>query len=120
MPCQAAHLDRMGTTVIVLRILGLIFLIIATVFLGWEAVRSGGDDGWQITKVGKLWYWIDPPSLGLLEAGIVRHVSEDFWYDVVFPILELPVWALLGALGLILLAVSFLVRRRRRRLFRKA
>jgi hypothetical protein len=110
----------MGTSVIVLRILGFFFLAVAAVFLGWEAVRSGGGESWRIIKAGDLWYWIHPPSLGLLEAGIVRHVSEDFWYDVVFPILELPVWALLGAIGLILLAVSLLVRRRRRRLFRKA
>jgi hypothetical protein len=110
----------MGTTLLVVRLLGFIFLGIAAVFVGWEAVRSGGGEGWRIIKAGDLWYWIDPPSLGLLEAGIVRHVSEDFWYDVVFPILELPVWAILGALGLILLAVSFLSRRRRRRLFRKA
>jgi hypothetical protein len=42
------------------------------------------------------------------------------WTHVVFPIILAPAWAALGVLGLILLALSFLFGRGRRRLFRRA
>ena len=64
---------------------------------------------------GALWAWLHAPSLSLLEAGIVRHVSEDLWYDWVFPILEAPSWLVLAVPALVLLALSFVGRRRRRR-----
>lgn len=119
--CRAFGLwsGRQGGAVTVLRILGALFALAALAALGRELYGFIASGSWTFMPLGTLWAWIHTPSLGLLEAGVVRHVSEDLWYDWIFPILEAPAWVVLAVPAVVLLGVGLLVRRRRRRrLFR--
>ena len=52
---------------------------------------------------------------------MVRHISEDLWIHIIYPIVLGPAWAALGVLGVVLTALSFVRRGRRpRRLFRRS
>jgi hypothetical protein len=100
---------------IVLRILGALFALAALAALGRELVGYAETGTWSFMPLGALWAWLHAPSLGLLEAAVVRHVSEDLWYEWIFPILEAPAWLVFGVPALVLLALSMVSRRRSRR-----
>lgn len=100
---------------------GALLLLAAIACLVRELVAFVGDGTWSFIPLGAVWAWIHTPSLGLLEAAVVRHLSEDLWYDWVFPILEAPAWLVLGAPGLVLLLVYLAFgRRRHRRVFQRS
>lgn len=100
---------------IVLRILGLAFVLAALAAVVGDATHYVDSGTWQSMPLGVVWAWLHTPSLGLLEAAVVRHVSEDLWYDWIFPVLEAPAWLVFAAPGLVLLAASLLFRGRGRR-----
>jgi hypothetical protein len=107
--------------VIVLRILGAVFALATLAALGREVYGLITTGTWTFMPLGALWAWLHAPTLGLLEAGVVRHLSEDLWYDWIFPLLEAPAWLVFAVPAAILLGLSFLAvwRRRRRRLARR-
>jgi hypothetical protein len=111
----ACGAESKAAAVIVLRILGALLILAAVAALAREAVGYFSDRTWSFMPLGELWAWVHTPSLGLLEAAIVRYLSEDLWYDWIFPVLEAPAWVVFGVPGLVLLALSFAFRRRRHR-----
>ncbi|MCW5771187.1 MAG: hypothetical protein KIT16_06085 [Rhodospirillaceae bacterium] len=67
------------------------------------------------TPLGKVWFEFHRSSLQLLEAAIVRHLYPPLWEAIIFPLLQrtpLVTAAAFGALGLILLWLGRLGRRR--------
>lgn len=66
------------------------------------------------TPLGGAIFAIDPPLLNTLQAGVQRRLSPDLWDVVFLPVLEQPAWLVPLLLGLLLLALSALRRRRRR------
>jgi hypothetical protein len=96
--------------------------IVAVVLLAAGALALSGAAAavlWPLAQgspppvAGELWYKLDPGSLNLIQAVIERYVSQPLWQEALFPILLEPAWLVLGALGLALLAVGWLVRGRR-------
>jgi len=100
--------------VVVLRVIGWLLILAALALLGRDVLRWVASGHWAATPTGKLWYQLSPNSLGLLQAGIERHVWRPLWNDGIFPILLQPVWLVLGVAGIVLVALFRRSRKRRR------
>lgn len=76
----------------------------------------GGTEFWRTAALGDWINFAYSDGLQLLEAGITRRLTDDpdFWFDYVLPILAQPAFAILAGLGMVFLALSWLIRRRRR------
>lgn len=90
------------------------FCLAALAVLGWDLWRLIRGEGFQLTSLGMLWFWLAPSSLEMLQPAVERHLAEWLWRYLVFPLLEAPALLDLGVLGLLLL---WLGRRRRQRRF---
>ncbi|MCI4661023.1 MAG: hypothetical protein MRY63_04265 [Neomegalonema sp.] len=95
-----------------LRLFGWIFLAAGLGSALWSGARAvSGADGWRLMGLDEVWFRLHAPSFGLLQPAIERHVDPDLWFDLVFPILQVPALLSLGGLGLALLLLSRLWRR---------
>lgn len=74
---------------------------------------SAGEDGFRLTALGEWWFWAHPDSLQALQPAIERHVSVWLYESVIQPMLEWPASIQLIILGIFLLGVRALFRRRR-------
>jgi len=97
----------------VLRLLAFLLFLAALVMLGREAWAWHESGKWIFIPAGQLWSQIHRDSLLLLQPAIERHLNPALWSDVVFPLLLLPAWAVLGGLALILHLLARMTRRRR-------
>jgi len=88
------------------RLTGWLFLALAGAFLVLDIVRLLDKGGFATRSVGKLWYSIDPTSLGLLQAAIERHIDPMLWKIFFFVFLSLPDWALPGLIGAALVILT--------------
>jgi hypothetical protein len=76
--------------------------------------RAGAAEaGFHLTRVGEVWFFLDPDSLQLAQPAIERHLWPVLWDPVMIGILLMPASLLLAILGVLFL---LLFRRRRRRL----
>jgi len=102
------------------RLIGRLFWGLAFMAAGAEIVRSLAAAEWRPLVLGEVWYYVDArilgtASLGLLQAGIQRHVHEALWDPVAITMLLWPAWAYAAVLGALLV---FLFRPRQgRRIF---
>lgn len=100
-----------------IRVIGWL-LVAAGLFLiaseAWEWRRTGN---WVVVPTGQLWFDLHKDSLLLLQPAIERHLWPPLWDPAITTVLEWPAWAVVGGLGLVLLAIGQLAGRRRR-LFR--
>jgi hypothetical protein len=96
------------------RFLGAVLLLAGLFVLGRDLiVLYAGFDllAWLGTQhgapivLGELWYAVHPASLQLLQPAIQRHIHPALWDWVVQPILLCWAWAVLLALGIVLLAI---------------
>lgn len=102
----------------VLRILGQVFTLMAIGFLGLGVFVW--LDGRAMEPLGKIWFDLHLPSLNYAEVVVSRHLNmTEFWRDQVLPFLQCPAWeALLWIIIVLLLSggiLMFLGRGRRRR-----
>jgi hypothetical protein len=95
------------------RILAYLFLALALMAAGAEAVRSLEAGVWQPMALGWLWFTIDVGSLNLAQAVIQRYLHPSIWDPGIAWILQQPAWSVFAAIALILHLV-FRLRRRRR------
>jgi hypothetical protein len=85
-------------------ILGAVLLVLA----GGIAVWFGPS-----APLGALIFALYPPFLNTLQAGVQRRVAPELWDVAFLPLLTAPAWLIPFLLGLLLLAVGALRRRRR-------
>jgi hypothetical protein len=86
-----------------LRVLGIWLLLAGLIALAVDATRSlAGSGQLVLTPLGAYWYKIDPGSLNLFQAGVERHVHPYLWDPVILSILELPAFAVLCGVGVVL------------------
>lgn len=95
-------------------------LVLGALAIGAAELRAwSGDGGTHIIAAGELWFKVSPNSLNLVQAVVQRHLHPALWDDVMRPLLLLPAWAVLAALGVLLAVPGVLLllsgRRRRRR-----
>ena len=98
---------------IVGRIIGWLFIVIALVALGADIVGSLASRRVDITLLGKQWFEIHRASIGLAQAMIQRYTLPELWDPVIVTVLLWPTFAVFGVLGVIL-AYLFRYRKRRR------
>ena len=98
-----------------LRTFALILILLGAVVLGYDAVIFLDRGAFPMTPIGQIWFSIHPGSLQLLEPALVRHVHPALWEWVAFPLLQQSAAVVLIGLGVAILLLRALVRRRARR-----
>ncbi len=93
------------------RILGWLFLALALLAAGAEAVASLRAGEWQPLVLGQVWYDLHRGSLNLMQAVVQRDLHPAIWDPGVMALLQWPAWLAAAIPSLILL---LLTRRRRR------
>ena len=84
------------------RFIGLLLLAAGFVFLLYDGQRSIADQALRLTKLGEFWNDIHQASQQSLQAA-VEASAPWLWNGVGKVLLEQPAWAVLGALGIILM-----------------
>ncbi len=88
------------------------FLIMALIAGGVEAMNSFKAAKWVLLTPGELWYRFDVPSLNLSQAVVQRYLHPAIWEPGIASILRAPSWVVL--LVLAVLFRLFAIRRRRK------
>ncbi len=86
------------------RLVGLLLLAVAFVFLVYDGARSIADQALRLTPLGEVWNDIHQSSQQALRT-LVEEMAPWLWSDVVKVILNQPAFAVLGVLGLVLLLI---------------
>lgn len=84
------------------RLIGLLLLAGAFIFLVYDGARSIADQTLRLTKLGDFWNDINQASQRSFQHA-VEGVSSLLWNSVVKVILNQPTWAVLGIVGILLL-----------------
>ena len=95
----------------ILRFIAAAFLLVAVIALVQDGTRTMAGQGVVTTSVGEYWARTAPNTLKAAQAAVQRYSHAIVWNVLIAPILRIPGWMLLGALGLLL---AFAGRRRRR------
>ena len=74
---------------------------------------------WAPIAVGQLWFDLSPSSLNLAQAVVQRYISPFLWDPIIVTILLCWAFAVLMALGGLILALSYGLTRRSARLSRR-
>src|SRR6478735_4193167 len=91
------------------RLLGLLLLAGGFIFMVYDGARWVADQTLRFTRVGQFWNDIHQSSQRALQAWVESTVLW-LWTSVVKVILEQPVFAVMGVLGILLM---LLFRRRK-------
>ena len=82
-------------------------LIAAAIALVYDVGKAlFGAAGFTPAALGTLWYGLHPSSLNGAQAGIQRFVSPLLWDPVLSTPLQMPLFLVCGAIGLLLLGLS--------------
>lgn len=96
---------------IILRWIGVWLLAGAFLALIVDGVRWLANGTFQPTLAGEFWFWLSPGGLNVTQAVIERYTLPVLWDPVMIAILQLPVWAVGAALGLLSYALGSIGRR---------
>ncbi len=86
---------------VLMRLVSLILVVTALLFLGADAVMSlerGGDP--SVRSLDTIWALFNPEGLAAFKSWIQNHAA--FMAQGVYSALALPAWAVTGVLGVIL------------------
>ena len=84
------------------RLIGLLLLAGAFIFLVYDGARSIADQTLRLTKLGDFWNDINQTSQRAFQQS-VESISSLLWNNVVKVVLNQPTWAVLGVVGIVLL-----------------
>jgi hypothetical protein len=84
------------------RLVGLLLLAGGFIFLVYDGARSIADQVLRLTKLGEFWNDIHQTSQQAFRTT-VEGASPWLWNSVVKVILDQPVWAVMGVLGILLM-----------------
>ncbi len=94
------------------RLIGAALLLGGLISLAMEAFGWWRDGAWEIVTLGAAWASVNANSLVGLGAFVERSISPWLWFEIMVPLLTLPLWLYLALPGAALLIVT---RRKRRR-----
>jgi len=97
------------------RIVALILILLGCVVLGYDAVVFLDRGDFPMTQIGTIWAAIHRNSLLLLQPAIERHVHPAIWEWFIFPVLQQSAAVVFIGLGVAILLLRALARRRARR-----
>lgn len=84
------------------RVTSLAILAAASLLLLLDALETLVASDWNGMAAGYLWSIIWPSSLSRVKGFVESYISVTLWQRLLLPMLKLPLWALLLALGGIL------------------
>jgi hypothetical protein len=84
------------------RLVGLLLLAGGFIFLVYDGARSIADQALRLTRLDEFWNDIHQTSQQAFRT-MVEGISPSLWNGVVRVILNQPVWAVMGVLGILLL-----------------
>ena len=88
---------------LLLRILGVWFLLLAMVAAVIDATKSLAAGGaWVFTPLDQQWASLNPDSLAAAKAAVETHVGTFMWNPMITEILNAPTWVVFGILGVFL------------------
>jgi len=87
------------------RLVGLLLLACGFIFMVYDGARWVADQSLQFTRFGQFWNDINQSSQEAFKAWITG-VAPWLWASVVRVVLEQPVFAVLGGLGIILMLLA--------------
>ena len=91
---------------IVWRATGWVLFLAGLAVLVRDAIAWFETSVWTPIAVGQLWYELDRSSLNLAQAVIQRYVSAFLWDQIIVPMLLCWVFAVLIALGAVILLLA--------------
>jgi hypothetical protein len=97
--------------VVIIRIIGVWFLLAAVITLVIDATKSLAVNQIIITSLGQQWYEIHRASIEAAQKSIETHIHPLAWDPFLTALLLWPSWALFALFGVILL---WLGRKRKR------
>jgi len=84
------------------RLIGLLLLAGGFIFLVYDGARSIADQALRLTRLGEFWNDVHQASQSAFQATVER-ASPLLWNGFVKVILNQPAWAVMGALGILLM-----------------
>jgi hypothetical protein len=84
------------------RLVGLLLLAGGFIFLVYDGARSIADQTVRLTRLGEFWNDIHQASQQAFRTT-VEGASPWLWNSVAKVVLDQPVWAVMGVLGILLL-----------------
>jgi hypothetical protein len=84
------------------RLVGLLLLAGGFIFLVYDGARSIADQTVRLTRLGEFWNDIHQASQQAFRT-MVEGASPWLWNSVAKVVLDQPVWAVMGVLGILLL-----------------
>ena len=94
------------------RIIGWLFLLLALGAFAFEVAGLVQTGTWEIRALGSLWFDLHKNSLGAAQVVVQRYVWAPIWDSFVITLLQWPGWLVFGVPGIIL---AYLFRRSRLR-----
>ena len=88
---------------IIIRIIGVWFLLASVITLVIDATRSLAINKLVITSLGQQWYEIHKDSYAAAQKAVETHISPFVWNPVLTALLSWPSWALFALFGVLLL-----------------
>jgi len=83
-----------------LRLLAILFLLLALIALGWDFYESLSADGTiSLAALGERWAGVHRDSLLLLQPAVERHISPAIWDPGIQTLLEWPLTLELAVVG---------------------
>ncbi|MEO1331791.1 MAG: hypothetical protein AAFW46_19350, partial [Pseudomonadota bacterium] len=98
-----------------LRLLAILFLVLAVALAGYDGVGALQSGVWQPTALGALWFAVHPSSLQLLQPAVERHLDPVLWDPYILAALEAPAFVSALVLAAIFAGLALAFRPRRRR-----
>src|ERR1700676_2347288 len=84
------------------RLVGLLLLAGGFIFLVYDGARSIADQTVRLTRLGEFWNDIYQASQQAFRT-MVEGASPWLWNSVAKVVLDQPVWAVMGVLGILLM-----------------
>jgi hypothetical protein len=84
------------------RLVGLLLLAGGFIFLVYDGARSIADQAVRLTRLGEFWNDVHQTSQQAFRV-MVEGASPWLWNSVIKAVLNQPVWAVMGILGILLM-----------------
>jgi hypothetical protein len=84
------------------RLVGLLLLAGGFIFLVYDGARSIADQTVRLTRLGEFWNDVHQASQQAFRT-MVEGTSPWLWNNVAKVVLNQPVWAVMGVLGILLM-----------------
>jgi hypothetical protein len=85
------------------RLIGLLLLVVAFIFVVYDGARSIADQALRLTRLGEFWNEVHQASQASFRT-MVEASAPSLWVPVRL-VLDQPVWAVMGLLGILLMLV---------------